>query len=69
MDALLVVNRPYLGAAKVEKEKKEPESPKQILQTELCTTSFGATFAAVFVLNYWLREFPLSAFANRFELS
>ena len=30
-------------------------------------TCFGATFAAVFVLIYWLREFPLSA-VNRFEL-
>ena len=29
---------------------------------------FQGDFAAVFVLNYWLREFPLSAFANRFEL-
>ena len=29
---------------------------------------FQGNFAAVFVLNYWLREFLLSAFANRFEL-
>ena len=29
---------------------------------------FRATFAALFVLNYWLREFLLSAIANRFEL-
>ena len=28
----------------------------------------GAAFAAMFVLNYWLKEFPLSAFSNRFEL-
>ena len=31
-------------------------------------SGFGATFAAVFVLIYRLREFPLSAVANRFEL-
>ena len=29
---------------------------------------FKETFAALFVLNCWLREFPLSAIANRFEL-
>ena len=29
---------------------------------------FQGNFAAVFVLNYWWREFLLSAFANRFEL-
>ena len=29
---------------------------------------FQGNFAAMFVLNYWLREFLLSAFANRFEL-
>ena len=29
---------------------------------------FGATFRAMFVLIHWLREFPLSAVANRFEL-
>ena len=29
---------------------------------------FGANFVTVFVLNYWLREFLLSAFANRIEL-
>ena len=28
---------------------------------------FQGNFAAIFVLNYWLREFPLSAFANHFE--
>ena len=28
---------------------------------------FLGNFAAMFVLNYWLREFPLSAIANRFE--
>ena len=31
-------------------------------------TGFGTTFASVFVLTYWLRKFPLSAVANRFEL-
>ena len=30
---------------------------------------FYCNFAVMFVLNYWLREFLLSAFANRFELS
>ena len=30
---------------------------------------FQGNFAAMFVLNYWLREFPLSVFTNRFELS
>ena len=29
---------------------------------------FQGNFVAMFVLNYWLREFHLSAFANRFEL-
>ena len=29
---------------------------------------FTATFADLFVLNYWSREFLLSAIANRFEL-
>ena len=33
-----------------------------------CPAGFRATSAAVFVLIYWLREFHLSAFANRFEL-
>ena len=28
---------------------------------------FQGNFAAMFVLNYWLREFLLPAFANRFE--
>ena len=31
-------------------------------------TRFGATFAAVFVLIYWLGEFTLSAVINHFEL-
>ena len=34
----------------------------------VCRTGFGAAFAAVFVLIYWFREFPLSAVADRFEL-
>ena len=29
---------------------------------------FQGNFAAVFVLNYWLSEFLLTVFANRFEL-
>ena len=29
--------------------------------------NFGATPDALFPLNYWLREFPLSAVVNRFE--
>ena len=29
---------------------------------------FQGNFAAMFVLNYWLREFLLSAFADHFEL-
>ncbi len=32
-------------------------------KARVCPTSFGETFA-LFVLNYWLREFPLSAAAN-----
>ena len=31
-------------------------------------TGFGATFAAVFILIYWFREFPSFVVANRFEL-
>ena len=30
-------------------------------------TGFRANFAALFILNFWLREFPLSAVANSFE--
>ena len=37
-------------------------------RARVCITGFGATFAAVFDLIYWLRELPLSAVANRFEL-
>ena len=37
-------------------------------KARVCPTGFGASFAAMFVLNYWLREFPLSVVANRFEL-
>ena len=33
----------------------------------MCPTAFEATFTALFVLIYWLREFPLSAVANSFE--
>ena len=29
---------------------------------------FQGSFAAMFVLNFWLREVLLSVFANRFEL-
>ena len=29
---------------------------------------FKEIFAALFDMNYWLREFPLSAAVNRFEL-
>ena len=29
---------------------------------------FRENFAALFVLNYWLIEFPLSVIASRFEL-
>ena len=39
-----------------------------MLRATVCPTSFGTTFAAMFVLVYWLREFPLSAIANGFEL-
>ena len=31
-------------------------------------TGLGATFAAAFVLIYWLRDWPLSVVAYRFEL-
>ena len=34
----------------------------------VCPTVFRATFVALFVLKYCLREFLLSAVANRFEL-
>ena len=40
----------------------------QRLKARICPTGFGATFAAVFILIYRLREFPLSAVTNRFEL-
>ena len=33
----------------------------------VCPVGFGATFAAVFVFIYQLREFALSAVNNRFE--
>ena len=34
----------------------------------VCLPGFGATFAAVFALIYSLREFPLPAVTNCFEL-
>ena len=37
-------------------------------KARLCPIGFGAAFAAVFALIYWLREFPLTAVANRIEL-
>ena len=37
-------------------------------KARVCPTGVGATFAACFDMNYWLREFPLSTIANRFEL-
>ena len=36
--------------------------------SEILPHWFQGNFATVFVFNYWLREFPLSAFANLFEL-
>ena len=33
----------------------------------VCRTSLRPTDAALFALNYWLREFLLSAVADRFE--
>ena len=39
-----------------------------LLNLRIRPTGFEATFATVFVLIYWLREFPLSAVTNRFEL-
>ena len=37
-------------------------------KARVCPTGFGATFAAIFVLIYRLRQFPLSAVNNRLEL-
>ena len=34
----------------------------------VCPTGFRATLAALFVLNYWLRGFPLYTIEDRFEL-
>ena len=34
----------------------------------VCLSGFRATLVALFVWNHWLREFPLSATANGFEL-
>ena len=39
-----------------------------MLQSHLKQDKFHVNFAAMCVLNYWLREFFVSAFANRFEL-
>ena len=50
---------------------KNITSPKKVpspAPSESLPYWFLGNFAAVFVLNYWLREFLLSAFANRFEL-
>ena len=41
---------------------------KRIERRVVVAKYFGATFVAVFVLIYWLREFPLFAVPNRFEL-
>ena len=35
--------------------------------TKVSLPGFRATFEALFVLNYWSKEFPLSAVANHFE--
>ena len=37
-------------------------------EVRVCPVGVGATSAAVFVLNYRLRQFPLSTVTNRFEL-
>ena len=36
-------------------------TPFLVHRARVCRTGFGATFAALFILNLWLREFPLSA--------
>ena len=39
-----------------------------VYKARVCITGFKATFADLFVSNYWLREFPLPAVvANRFQ--
>ena len=55
----------YSRLKRITSLKNLPFHPHQV---RVCTTGFGATFAAVFVLNYWLKEFLLSAFVYRFEL-
>ena len=50
---------------------KHITSPKSLplpAPSESLPNWFQGNFAAVFVLNFWLIEFLLSAFANRFEL-
>ena len=37
-------------------------------RTMVWPNDFEATFATLFILNYWLREFPLFVTANCFEL-
>ena len=37
-------------------------------KARVCSVGFGEIFAAWFILNYWSREFSLSAITNGFEL-
>ena len=39
-----------------------------IATARVCPAGFGEAFELVFVLNYWLRELPLSEISNLFEL-
>ena len=47
------------------RHKKTSLRPHQV---RVCCTGFRATLRLCLCLNCWLREFPLSVFANRFEL-
>ena len=60
-----VIDLPFVFRHKLIASLKWVSSPAP---SESLPYWFQGNFAAMFVLNYWLREFLLYAFANRFEL-
>ena len=47
----------------------DSSSPDNLKRHSTYFSSFRVTFAALLVLNYWLREFSLLAVADRFDLN
>ena len=46
-------------------DRTSPKTTFCLQNAKICPTAFGATFAAMFVLIYWLREFSLFAIVSR----